>query len=207
MKTILLITVLAACSKTNDVTLLLGPDEDRISRGFVCRANAAPNDFLMASALVPGTRMLRFALVVDVLELDADGVFPGCRGEELLSLCRERNCRKSMTRHCEPNIEVELPIGLDPDNGADVKLLADRFRDALGQKTLLRDLPSAPVIIRVVAVETCPATDGDLRDVALGCAYSCPVQLDQVSGSIAISIDALDERCESAVRACASFPP
>ena len=42
--------------------------------------------------------------------------------------------------------------------------------------------------------------------LALGCAYSCPVQLDQVSGSVAISIDTVDNRCEAAVRACAAFP-
>jgi hypothetical protein len=207
MKPILLVLALAACSKTNDVTLLLGPDETHLSRGFLCRADAAPNDFLMASALVPNTRTLRFALVVDVFELDADGIFPGCRGEELLSLCRERDCKRSVKRHCEENVELEFPVGFDPDDPAESEALVTRFREALGHKTLLRDLPSSPVIIRVVAMKSCPtATDLDPA-LALGCAYSCPVQLDQVSGSIAISIDVLEGRCESTVRACAAFPP
>ena len=206
MKTILFVIVLASCSKSNDVTLLLGPDEDHLSRGFLCRADVAPNDFLMADALVPGTRTLRFALVIDVLELDSAGIFPGCRGEELFALCSERDCRKSVRRHCEEDLELEFPPGFDPDNPMDAQGLVSKFRDALGAKTFLRDLPSAPVLIRVVATKACPAPNDRLEDLALGCAYSCPVQLDQVSGSIAISLDVLDNFCEPAVRACASFP-
>ena len=210
MKHTALILAFAACSKTNDVTLLLGPDEDRLSRGFQCRAVAVPNDFLMAKALVPGTRMLDFALVVDVLELDSAGVFPGCRGEELLSLCRERDCKKSVRRQCVEGLRVEFPPSFDANNPAHVKELVERFRTAIGAKPLLKDLPDSPVIIRVVAMKTCPsnweAAQPLDRDDALGCAYSCPVQLDQVSGSIAISLDTFDDKCENAVRSCAGFP-
>lgn len=210
MKHIALLLVLAACTKTNDVTLLLGPDEDRLSRGFACRAVAAPNDFLMASALVPGTRTIELALVVDVLELDASGVFPGCRGEELLSLCRNRDCKKSVRRQCVEGVRVEFPPGFDPNNAAHVKGLVDTFHTALGSKPLLKDLPDSPVIIRVVAMKTCPANWEAAQpleaDDALGCAYSCPVQLDQVSGSVAISLDTFDDNCEPAVRSCAAFP-
>jgi hypothetical protein len=207
MKPIILLLVLVGCSKTNDVTLLLGPDEDHVSRGFLCRADAAPNDFLMAAALVPNTRRLRFALVVDVLELDAQGVFPGCRGEELLELCRERDCKKTTRRSCVDNVEIDFPIGFDADNPADVKALLDKLRASIGQRTLVPDVTSAPVIIRVVAMKTCPTDNLLDASAALGCAYSCPVQLDQVSGSVAISLDTLEGRCESAMRACAAFPP
>ncbi|MDQ3335596.1 MAG: hypothetical protein M4D80_10555 [Myxococcota bacterium] len=206
MKTIALVIALAACSKTNDVTLLLGPDEDRLSRGFVCRADASPNPFLMAAALVPGTGKLRFALVVDVLELDAGGVFPGCRGEELRDLCRTRNCKKTSRRTCVDNVEVDFPAGFNPDDPADVKALVTEFRKSIGERTLISDVTSAPVIIRVVAMKECPASDDLDVNLALGCAYSCPVQLDQISGSVSISIDTIDNRCESTVRACAGFP-
>ena len=203
MKLVLALVILAACSKTNDVRLLLGPDDEHLSRGFLCRTTAAPNEFLMQKAFTG--RFLHVALVVDVLELDAAGIFPGCRGEELLALCRERNCKKSVRRKCVDNVEVEFPVMFDANNPVHVQTVIDRFHTALENTSLLKDLSDSPVIIRVVAMESCPTGDID-PNLALGCAYSCPVQLDQVSGSIAIGLDTLDEKCEPAVRLCAAFP-
>ena len=44
-------------------------------------------------------------------------------------------------------------------------------------------------------------------DRLVGCAYSCPVQLDDVDGAIALSLDTLSRMCERDVRACSVFPP
>ena len=204
MKIIAFVLAFAACSKTNEVTLLLGPDEDRLSRGFVCRRVADPHPFLMQDVFAGGK--LRFALVVDVLELDPEGVFPGCRGEELFAYCAEHDCGRNVQRTCVPDVELEFPAMFDPSDPVQTKALVAKFRDALGHRTLLRDAPNAPVIVRVVAMPACPtATRLDDTD-ALGCAYSCPVQLDEVSGSIAISLDTFDDNCEREVRACTSFP-
>ena len=205
MKIIAFLLALAACSKTNDVTLLLGPDEDRISRGFVCRRTGAPNaPFLMQDVFANGK--LRFAFVVDVLELDAEGVFPGCRGEELFAYCQTHDCARSLKRTCIPDVEVDFPASFDANDPVQLQALVTKLRASLAGKTLVKDAPSAPVIIRVVAMADCPAATKLDPTAALGCAYSCPVQLDNISGSVAISLDTFSDNCEPEVQACAAFP-
>ena len=199
--------LVVACSKSNDVTLLLGPDETTFSQGFRC-LEAATDNFLVARAVVGNE--LRFQIVVDVIDLG--GKFPGCRGEELLQACGTDGCPLAVSanprgRYCQP-----LAIPLTNDQ----RVIEDSIRAALRSKPeVLRNAPDRPVMIRVVATtQPCaeiqqPAGDVyvNLRgDAAVGCAYSCPVQLDQVQGSISVSLDALSEYCESEVRVCAKFP-
>ncbi|MBA3818779.1 MAG: hypothetical protein H0X17_07800, partial [Deltaproteobacteria bacterium] len=83
---------------------------------------------------------------------------------------------------------------------------------------ILSDAPDRPVVIRVVATtqpcdEIAQVEPGDPSlyvgldaRAAVGCAYSCPVLLDEVTGSISVSLDALDDRCEASVAVCAAFP-
>ncbi len=202
MKHLALLVALAACSKTNDVTLLLGPTEDRISRGFLCK-DAAGN-FLMQDVLAAG--QLRFNLVVDVVSLA--GHFPGCRGEELVELCSDpANCNGTVRRQCIDGIAVPFPMPFNLNT--DIPKLATAFKAAIHNRLALDNLSDDPVIVRVVATKQ-PCSDIDAtaidENLAVGCAYSCPVQLDQVAGSISVSIDTLDDFCEPQVRACAAFP-
>jgi hypothetical protein len=193
MKHLALVLAFAACSKSNDVTLLLGPSEDRVSRGFTCKNDAG--DYLMQDVLVAGA--LHFNLVVDVLSLP--GKFPGCRGEELVQFCEDGNCTNgSLRRQCIDGVVV--PYSTDP------KALLTNLKGAIkGRLNELTDLSNDPVIVRVVATkQPCPMTEID-ETLAVGCAYSCPVQLDNVD-SISVSIDTLDDFCEPQVRGCAAFP-
>ena len=195
MKPIAVVLALAACSKTNDVTLLLGPTEDKVSRGFICKHDSG--DYIMADTLVGGA--VHFNLVVDVLALP--GKFPGCRGEELVQFCSENDCTAGTTRRqCIPGITVPVPSPFNAD------VTAANLKAAIkGQLDALTDLPNDPVIVRVLATtQPCPIAAID-ETMALGCAYSCPVQLDTVD-QISVSIDALDDFCEPQVRACAAFP-
>src|SRR5260370_796065 len=81
---------------------------------------------------------------------------------------------------------------------------------------LLAPNAQAPVIVRAVATqESCTEielTNGALwvsvdKTKALGCAYSCPVQLDAVDGPISLGLDVLDKtQCVPTMQACAAFP-
>jgi hypothetical protein len=67
------------------------------------------------------------------------------------------------------------------------------------------------VMLRVVATtETCDAVEpaaGTLPSFVssqlVGCAYSCPVVLASVQGTLALGLPALSDQCETVVDACA----
>jgi hypothetical protein len=44
-----------------------------------------------------------------------------------------------------------------------------------------------------------------LEPAAVGCAYSCPVELDNVD-TVSVSLDTLSRQCEPLVKLCARFP-
>ncbi len=204
----LCILTLAACQQAHTVELQLGPTGDTLTAGFACLQDADPTRLLANRAVQPNGG-LRFSIIVDVITLG--GELPGCRGEELFAACGEGACtivpRDDGTRYCR-EIEVDaaaVAAAIDDDL---VPLLSS-IRTQLRVEPVTLDAPDEPVLLRAVATtEPCGALgeDFDLGRL-VGCAYSCPAQLDEVDGPISLSLDTLTRQCEREVKACAVFPP
>lgn len=204
--------LIAACTREREVKLLFGPDGMSLTRGFRCLEDAdptdpTPNQPLFSHAVVDG--QLTFSVVVDTVSLGDR--FPGCRGEEIVESCVDSGChvlwpmRDGVKRYCE-----SISIPLTGDEGAVLDALVAKFSGA----TITTDAPSYPILFRGVATtQTCEEVlqaPDDVYvpldpDLALGCAYTCPVLVDQITGPISMGFDALDYQCEEQVRACTSF--
>jgi hypothetical protein len=203
LRIVLALLAFAACQRTREVTLQLGPTPDTITLGFVCRQDADPSLFLAERARVGPN--FEFNVIVDIIDLG--GQLPGCRGEELVAACPSGTCSivpRASGRYCQ---RVSFAASLvNPD---DLKPLLEAVRTQLDDELVTLDAPDRPVLIRALAT-----TEGDCGDVPdtfdpdqlVGCAYSCPVQLDAIDGPIALSLDALSNTCEPEVRACARYP-
>jgi hypothetical protein len=197
----------AACERDHRVKILLGPDDGTLGLGFKCED--ALGQPLVRRALV-GDRLV-FRIVVDLIGV-GDAV-PGCRGEEILRACpREADCPTLVVSDDGRRACAEVSIGQPFDEASTLEQVLAVLRTL----DITSDAPDRPVMVRAVAtLERCDdrlvsPQDGTypLLDPAqaLGCAYSCPLQLDAVDGAVALYLDALDERCEPQVRACAAFP-
>ena len=193
--------VLAACQRTHEVSIQLGPDDSTFTVGFQCRLDTGMP--LIERAHLGAA--YKFSVVIDIVDLG--GVLGGCRGEELVKLCQTGVCsivpRADGTRYC---VEVELPEALI--RSGNPKAILDALRPKLAVEPVTTNAPDRPVLIRAVGTtQPCDA----LRNSTLasfdamsvtGCAYSCPVQLDAVDGPVALSLDALDDRCEIGRASC-----
>jgi hypothetical protein len=75
---------------------------------------------------------------------------------------------------------------------------------------LFRDAPDGPVVVRAVAsTEPCAQLEARGRfdvDGLMGCAYSCPVVLDDLDGSLRLGFATSEPFCAGAVRGCAAYP-
>jgi len=196
------LAALAACEEHHNVTLLLGPNDTTLTVGFTCRDDSG--DLLLGQAR-EGNQLV-FQLVFDTFDLGHQ--LPGCRGEELLASCDNHKCTR-IGRLCKT---VKLPVNLGSSNPA-ATLAA--LHDQLGTEKLITDAPDDPIIVRAAAtLQSCAELepeDGSLPALdparAIGCAYSCPVVLDDLRGSLGMALDTLDDRCAPQVRACAKFGP
>ncbi len=197
---------IAACEREHRVQIQLGAG-DQLGLGFRCVDGAG---VLLADDALAGDR-IEFRVIVDLIGV-GDTV-PGCRGEEILAACpREEDCPTLVVSADRRRACAEISVGPPLTEAAIVAEVLSKLR-AL---EITDDAPDRPVIVRAVAtLERCedrlvapaggtyPVLDPTL---AIGCAYSCPLQLDTVDGAVALYLDALDERCEAQVRACAAFP-
>ena len=139
------------------------------------------------------------------------GSLPGCRGEELFAACGGGACeivtRPDGTRYCEDITVSQADVAAAmKDNFAP---MLNSIRTQLQAQPITLDAPDDPVLIRSVATtESCAAVPAAFDPTQLvGCAYSCPVQLDEVDGPVALSLDTLTRACEREVKFCAAFPP
>jgi len=199
--------VVVGCQQAHVVTLQLGPDGDTLTAGFTCVEDADMTK-LLASRALQGNGTARFSVVVDIVDLG--GQLPGCRGEELLAACSPDRCsitpRPDGTRYCQ-DITLDASAITAAGNGNLTPMLT-AIRAQLRVEPVTVDAPDAPVVIRAVGTtESCAELPASFDpDRLLGCAYSCPVQLDDVDGPIALSLDTLTRACEREVKACAGFP-
>jgi hypothetical protein len=192
---------LAACEERHTVTLLLGPNDTTLTAGFTCRDDAGA---LLVEQTRRGTAY-SFQLVFDTVDLGA--TFPGCRGEELFAACTGRTCAR-IGRYC-------MTVALAQSDLGTPAAILTALHAQIGHPQLIADAPRAPVVVRAVATqqscaELLPADGSYPRldaNQAVGCAYSCPVVLDDLRGSLGMALDTLDDQCASQVRACARFGP
>jgi hypothetical protein len=181
------------------VRLLLGPDEETLTRGFLCEDDGGVP--LAARGFADGR--LRFNLVVELIDL---GGVPGCRGEELLAWCETPHLRADHAGRrallLRPSTSRPIRGTCRPWSGTSTPSSRPGRRSSATRRP-------APVVVRAVATtEPCEAlTAGGpfASDALVGCAYSCPVQLDLVD-EVQLSLDTLSARCEREVVACANGP-
>jgi hypothetical protein len=211
-----MLLLLAACQVDHHVELLLGPNKDTPSAGFTCKDPANPTQLLIARGYTAADATLRFTLVVDVIDLG--NVFPSCLGEDIMTACGSGGCQLSTQvapkRFCEP---VAVP---NITSSATAARQIDDYLAAM-YPDVIDDAPHRPVIVRAVALLNADcrtlqaATDGVYPsldpDQALGCAYSCPVSLDDAQGTISLGLDTAlagsgASACVQAVKVCAEFP-
>ena len=190
---------LLACDEQRTVTLQLGPNDHTLTAGFACRAETG--EPLIEHAHRGAT--YTFQLVIDTVELG--DIFPGCRGEEVFAACADQACNR-IGRFCTTIAIAEADI-------TDQASILAALHAQLGHPQLIADAPSNPIVVRAVTtLQPCadlmpidasyPRLD---PDQAVGCAYSCPVILDELTGTLGMALDTLDDRCAPQVRQCARF--
>lgn len=192
MKRLAIFFALAACKPVNEVQLLYGPDEDSLTVGFRCYRDDS-NELMINRARQVG----KLSIVIELFTISGGGV-PGCRGEELIGLCDTATCKRA-TRFCADIAVSELDL-TTPETA-----LATLHAQLQEVGYITKNAPDLPTIVRAVTMaDDCASIgEGDLVvDDAVGCAYSCPTLLDEVEGSLSLSLDALTERCETPVRVC-----
>ena len=194
MVKLLALCALAACQTSHEVHLLLGPDENSLSIGFECRDPGTGRPLFEAAR--QGDGMYHFQVVVDFVPV-GDHV-PGCRGEDIARTCAGTCSPQLTARYCK-----SLVVG-----GATADELVANIKAALhADPEILANTPDGTVIIRAVTtLQTCAQLGPTLSgSAAIGCAYSCPVELDHVS-TVSLYLDAFTTDCGALVAACAAFP-
>jgi hypothetical protein len=197
MRTLCLVLLLAACKEEKILAVTLG-DPDIVPLAFRCRDDESRIP-LVARAYDSTSQTVRVAMVYDFIHL---GGLPGCRNSQIASWCEKNDCQPMpQRRRCK---EIEVPIDFNPDPGENIRAVLAELPGAV----LTEDAPDEPVIIRLVAVAkmTCDELGQDMafpEESVVGCAISCPVQLDYVEGAVLLDLPAVGERCEGAVTSCA----
>jgi hypothetical protein len=166
--------------------------------GFRCRDDTGR--YLAVRAVEE--RTLRFALLIDFIRLTG---LPSCRPGEIAAFCEESGAcapLSSPARVCIP-LEQTLLLGDEPLIAAIGSLLR-----GLDGTLITEDAPRGPVIVRAVATaQTCAELEGDAPvdlERVIGCAVSCPVQLDAIDGEVILDLPTLSDRCAAGVMACAA---
>lgn len=226
MRRLFIAFVIACCAIQHHVRLLLGPNEDTASAGFLCKDPLDESQYLFARAYAQGH--LTFQLVVDLVDLGGD--FPSCLAEDIRAQCHDETGPCTLAKSVAPQrfcttVDAAFDTAQNP-----AKTLMAYLHDTY--PSLIADTTDRPVIVRAVAT-TQPCSelmqtsavnpnawvvlDSDspssptAQHVVLGCAYSCPVLLDQVGDQISLGLDlglgSIDtQQCISTIDACARFP-
>jgi hypothetical protein len=210
-----LVFAMFACTIDRHVTLLLGPDDTTLTTGFTCDDPNGSGLPLLAEAWSGSNDMLTFQLVVDVIDVGEH--VPSCLGEDIEAACADGACQLSVAdapmRFCQT-----VTVGPITQLAGAPQQVIDKLQQEF--PTVIAQAPNRPVIVRAVATsEGCaelgsatggvwPALDSTM---ALGCAYSCPLNLNDADGIVSLGLnvavagsDAM--MCTAAVRACARFP-
>jgi hypothetical protein len=197
------LAALIGCEDHRTVTLLFGPTDQTLTAGFTCRDDTGA--YLIERAHAGAT--YDFQVVIDVVDLGAR--YPGCRGEEVVAACTGVGARCGLLARSCTSVHI-AKANISPDSA-----LLRALHDQLGHPQLLAEAPHRPIVVRVVATtqpcaELTPPGGGFPHltpALATGCAYSCPVVLDDFTGSLGVALDTLSNKCAAQVAGCAEFSP
>jgi len=207
MRIILVFALVAACARDNKLVLQLGSHPNQPSAGFLCADPDQPSTPLFGRTILQGN--YDFTFVIDLFQFH--DVLPSCFGDDIISTCNTDGCARAQ-RSC---IHVVVPR-MTGDNSSTV---AQRITDYLQAhaSTVFASPPDGAVMIRIVATTARDLT-GDAcpsyvlaSDNVVGCAYSCPEVLDDISGTLQVGIATSSDlgdpsACVAAIDACATFP-
>jgi hypothetical protein len=177
---VVLLGAAPACAHENEVDLLWHRSERDQVYGFDC---------------MEATSRITAEVGISIEIVRVRGA-PHCDGLALFDYCTEPGRCTVLSRHCEPLVAA----GFDSVGAA---------LDSLDGRVVTRDAPDGTVVVRAVATaDGCPAEPPPATVAAervLGCAYSCPVQLDLVSGPLELTFEHVPgEACLPRIEACAT---
>jgi hypothetical protein len=194
-----------ACAPTHEVELDLTS-----RRPLACVEGDGTAELVVARTMTTENRARDLVYVFDFITLTG---FPRCGAGSIADFCSAGACVLSApTRRCIhiPRAHLDSVVAASPGElPAPIDVVPD---EALG--ALLTDAPDGPLLIRLVATmeDASALCDGAPLalfdpDLVLGCAYSCPVVLDEAREPIAVDLDpSFGATCTFRdVEACAQF--
>jgi hypothetical protein len=192
--------LLASCGPSErTLELVLVTNDDGEYRGTRCLSDDAQLDPLVYRGIIRGEQRAEYNVVVDVVDL---GGTPSCRNSILQEWCEEHECFPLLRdRTCHPvNVPFEAGVTLQQSLVEAVEKLEGTL--------LIEDAPDSGVVVRVVfTVQPCEElmTSAAFADDSLvGCLFSCPALLDNLSQSLSLDLDLSNIDCLSGVRWCSA---
>jgi hypothetical protein len=187
--------LVAACSRHRTVDL--GFDETGAFFGFRCRQPGTDTAYA-ARGFIGG----RFVACVYFDFVQLPGI-PVCGPSGLVDYCETHDC-VPLTDPLVAPIQIDEPA---PTPGSAQDFVNAQIR-ALDGRVLIDDGPAGPLLIRGVVVagrcKDAPPYRPHDPGAVMGCAVSCPLELDTVDGEIPFGLPSLTDDCTTSVLACAS---
>ncbi len=172
--------------------------------GFACGETLpdGTNRLMVARAYDPATATGEINLVVDYLRFDG---LPSCRANRLVTICEEGGC-PIVHRDCK-SLNAEAVLSHIEGDFTEDKAIQALGAELSSDPLVTAAAPDGVVMIRVVATaQSCESLlppDGSFPyfgcDRLLGCGYSCPGQLDQVSGDVEVGLETFGAPCTPAM--------
>ncbi len=200
---LLALVLLTGCEEVRQVRLTFGEEGEGLD-GFLCREE--DGSYLLSRAVPAGGGQVPSSLVIDFIRLEG---LPGCRSGQLIRWCADHPCSVIPEhRVCIPSPLPDITGLKRPEARAEIH---EALRNLSGAP-VASEAPDEFIIVRVTAtLEPCEAlqASGDtvpaLREEELvGCAYSCPVELNAIEGDVYLGFDTLTEQCTQGIRVCGS---
>ncbi|WP_224367317.1 hypothetical protein [Hyalangium versicolor] len=198
---LLALMLLTGCNEVRQVRLTFGEEGEGLD-GFLCRED--DGTYLLSRAVPAGGGTVPSSLVIDFVRL---GGLPGCRSGQLIRWCADHDC--SLIPEHRVCIPAPLPDITDLPRPEAREEIRQALRNLSGS-SVSTEAPEEFIIVRAVAtLQTCDvlaASGGALpamdEEALVGCAYSCPVELNAIEGDVYLGFDTLTEQCAQGVRVC-----
>ncbi len=141
-------------------------------------------------------------MLIDFIDLRG---LPTCRPSDIARWCTDHTCAPITDDPAHDRVCFDFDQQLGTSDA--VKAMGDVLAELDG-RLITDDGPSQPVIVRAVATaqrcsDLAAPTAGYDTTLLVGCAMSCPVQLQSVSGDVLLDLPTLSDMCEASVVACA----
>lgn len=200
---LLALVLLTGCNEVRQVRLTFGEEGEGLD-GFLCRQDDGA--YLLSRAVPAGGGPVPSSLVIDFIRLEG---LPGCRSGQLIRWCADHDCSVI------PEHRVCIPAPLPDITGLPRAEAREEIREALRNlsgASVSTEAPDEFIIVRATATlqpcdelvpggATLPAMH---EEELVGCAYSCPAELNAIEGDVYLGFDTLTEQCAQGVRVCAS---